>query len=59
MTRSTCLVERVAACPSPMSQMVIEHFHGKAARVGVSDTACAMRVKGFNVVIISQWDWTE
>ena len=43
------------ACPSPMSQMVIEHFHGAASRVPVSDTACAMRISGFNVVIISQW----
>jgi len=49
------LVERFAACPSPMSQMVIEHFHGKASRVPVGDTACAMRVNGFNVVIISEW----
>lgn len=49
------LVECFEACPSPMSQMVIEHFHGKASRVGVADTACAMRVNGFNVVIISQW----
>ena len=46
---------RFAACPSPMSQMVIEHFHGAASRVPVTDTACAMRVTGFNVVIISQW----
>ena len=49
------LIERFEACPSPMSQMVIEHFHGKASRIGVSDTACAMRVSGFNLVIISQW----
>lgn len=49
------LVERAEACPSPMSQIIIEHFHGKASRIGVSDTACAMRVEGFNVVIISQW----
>jgi hypothetical protein len=38
-----------------MSQIVLEHFHGKASRVGVTDTACAMRLHGFNVVIISQW----
>jgi hypothetical protein len=38
-----------------MSQVVIEHFHGAASRVPVQDTACAMRVTGFNVVIISQW----
>ena len=38
-----------------MSQMVIEHFHGAASRVPIPATACAMRVNGFNVAIISQW----
>jgi FAD/FMN-containing dehydrogenase len=49
------LVECFAACPSPMSQIVIEHFHGKASRVGIAETACAMRITGFNVVLVSQW----
>ena len=49
------LLDRFSACPSPMSQIVIEHFHGKASRVPVGDTACGMRVAGFNVVLISQW----
>ena len=43
------------ACPSPMSLIVIEHFHGAASRVPVDATACTMRVNGFNVVIASQW----
>ena len=50
------LVERFAACPSPMSQMVIEHFHGAASRVGIAETAFAMRVNGFNIAIMSQWN---
>lgn len=49
------LVECAGAAPSPMCQIVLEHFHGKASRVGVSETACAMRLSGFNVVIASQW----
>jgi hypothetical protein len=49
------LVECFEACQLPLSQIVIEHFHGAASRVGVSDTACAMRIAGFNVVLISQW----
>ena len=49
------LVEAFSKCPSPMSQIVIEHFHGAASRVPVQDTACALRITGFNVVIISQW----
>jgi FAD/FMN-containing dehydrogenase len=49
------MVEAFRGCPSPMSQIVVEHFHGKASRVPVQDTACAMRVTGYNVVLISQW----
>jgi FAD/FMN-containing dehydrogenase len=49
------LIASFEACPSPMSQIVIEHVHGAAARVPVAATACAVRVNGFNVVIISQW----
>ncbi len=49
------LVERFEAAPSPMSFIVLEHVHGAASRVSVEATACAMRVTGFNVVIISQW----
>ncbi|MGE5812895.1 MAG: FAD-binding oxidoreductase [Acidobacteriota bacterium] len=49
------MVDIFASCPSPMSQVVIEHFHGAASRIPVQDTACAMRLTGFNVVIISQW----
>jgi len=49
------LVERFAACESPMSQIFVEHFHGAASRVPVSATAFAMRLSGFNVGIVSQW----
>ncbi len=49
------LADRFESCGSPMSQMVIEHFHGAASRVPVSATACALRLTGFNVAIISQW----
>jgi FAD/FMN-containing dehydrogenase len=49
------LVASFEACPSPMSQIVIEHLHGAASRVPVASTACTLRRAGFNVVIISQW----
>jgi FAD/FMN-containing dehydrogenase len=49
------LVKNFEACPSPMSQVIIEHFHGAASRVPIDATACAMRITGFNVVIVSQW----
>lgn len=54
-----CIATLVACfekCSSPMSQIVLEHFHGAASRVPVGDTACAMRIQGFNVVLISQWN---
>jgi FAD/FMN-containing dehydrogenase len=49
------LIAGIQECPSPMSHIIIEHFHGAASRVPVSATACTMRVTGFNVVIASQW----
>jgi FAD/FMN-containing dehydrogenase len=49
------LVDRFESCGSQMSQIIIEHFHGVASRVPISATACAMRVTGFNVAVISQW----
>ncbi len=49
------LIESFASCPSAMSAVMLEHFHGAAARVPVTHTAYALRKSGFNVVILSQW----
>ena len=49
------VVAAFEACPSPMSHIIIEHVHGAATRVPVESTACTLRTRGFNVVIISQW----
>ena len=49
------LIEAFQACPSPMSHIIVEHFHGAASRVPVDATACTLRVAGFNVIIASQW----
>lgn len=49
------LVAAFEACPSPMSHIIIEHVHGAATRVPVTSTACTLRSRGFNVVIVSQW----
>jgi len=49
------LVERFAACPSPMSGMVVEHFHGAVTRVGVTETAVPHRDPGYNLVMTSEW----
>jgi FAD/FMN-containing dehydrogenase len=49
------LIDRYARCPTPMGQLMLEHFHGKATRVPVSETAYALRSEGFNVAIIAEW----
>jgi FAD/FMN-containing dehydrogenase len=49
------MVDRFAACPSPMSAIVLEHWHGAATRIGVSDTAVPHREPGFNLLITSVW----
>jgi FAD/FMN-containing dehydrogenase len=49
------IIDGFDACRLPMSQIVIEHFHGAATRVPIGDTACTLRTEGFNVVIAGQW----
>jgi FAD/FMN-containing dehydrogenase len=49
------MVDGFASCPSPMTSMPVEQFHGAVTRIGVSDTAIPHREPGFNVVIASVW----
>src|SRR5690606_14686181 len=49
------LIDCFAKCPSPMDHLVLEHFHGAAARVPVSVTAFPHRADGYNLVILSEW----
>ena len=49
------LIECFSACPTPMGQMLLEHFHGAAARVPVSETAFPHRATGYNLLILTQW----
>jgi FAD/FMN-containing dehydrogenase len=49
------MIECFARCPTPMGQLLLEHFHGAATRVGVGDTAFPHRVDGDNLVVISEW----
>jgi FAD/FMN-containing dehydrogenase len=48
-------VERFATVPSPMSAILLEHFHGAVTRVGVSETAVPHREEGWNLLIPSVW----
>jgi FAD/FMN-containing dehydrogenase len=49
------MVERFASCPSPMTALLLEHFHGAVARVPVEATAVAYRQVGYNFVITALW----
>jgi FAD/FMN-containing dehydrogenase len=44
-----------AECPTPMAQLLLEHVHGYAARVGASDTAFPHRSEGYNFLVLCEW----
>jgi FAD/FMN-containing dehydrogenase len=49
------LVDAYESVPSPMSAIIIEHFHGAACRVDPTATAFPHREPGFNLVVAGQW----
>jgi FAD/FMN-containing dehydrogenase len=49
------IVRDYASCPSPMTKIVIEHFHGAVARVEVDATAVPHREDGYDFLITSVW----
>jgi FAD/FMN-containing dehydrogenase len=49
------MIDCFERCPTPMGQMLLEHVHGAAARVGVAETAFPHRAVGYNFVLISEW----
>jgi FAD/FMN-containing dehydrogenase len=49
------LIAQFATCPSPMSGLVLEHFHGAATRIGVGATAFAHRRESHNLMVVAQW----
>jgi FAD/FMN-containing dehydrogenase len=44
-----------ARCPTPMGQLLLEHVHGAAVRVGIGETAFPHRTDGYNFLVLSQW----
>jgi FAD/FMN-containing dehydrogenase len=38
-----------------MAQLLLEHFHGAATRVGVGDTAFPHRQDGYNFLVLCEW----
>jgi FAD/FMN-containing dehydrogenase len=49
------LIAQFAVCPSPMSGLLLEHFHGAATRVGVDETAFPHRRESYNLLVVSEW----
>jgi len=49
------MVASFEAAPSPMSGMILEHFHGAVSRIGETETAWPHRTPGFNLVITGEW----
>jgi FAD/FMN-containing dehydrogenase len=49
------MIEGFRECPSPMSGLVLEHFHGAVTRVGPTETAFPHRGKAHNLVIAGEW----
>src|SRR5262245_59190029 len=49
------MIERFAAAPSPMSALLLEHFHGAATRVGPTETAFPHRTPGYNFLVVGEW----
>ncbi len=51
----SALVNAFDAVPSPMTSIVIEHFHGAVCRIDPTATAYPHREPGFNLVVAGQW----
>ncbi len=49
------MIDQFSTCPSPMSGLFLEHFHGACTRAGVSETAFPHRQEGYNFSAFSQW----
>ncbi|MGB6008845.1 FAD-binding oxidoreductase [Castellaniella sp.] len=53
------MIDCFARCPTPMGQLLIEHFHGEVARIDPSDTAFPHRREGYNFLVLGQWTQPE
>jgi FAD/FMN-containing dehydrogenase len=47
--------DRFASVPSPMSSILLEHFHGAVCRIDPTATAVPHREEGWNLLLPSTW----
>ncbi len=50
------IADHGAACPSPFSQVLIQHVHGAASRVSPTETAFALRDESYVMCIVAAWE---
>jgi len=50
------LVAFGSARSSPLSQVLIQHVHGAASRVGATETAFALREESYVICMVAAWD---
>ncbi len=48
------MIDCFAKCPTPMGQLLLEHFHGAVTRVGATDTAFPHRSSGYDLLVLSE-----
>ncbi len=49
------IIDCFAACPAPMSKLLLEHFHGAVCRVAADATAFQHRGESYNLAVLGQW----
>ena len=49
------MIAQFSVCPSGMTGMIMEHFHGVATSIRSEDTAFPHRDTGYNLLIASEW----
>ena len=49
------MIERFASVPSPMSAILLEHFHGAVTTVPETATAVPHREPGYNLLLPTEW----
>ncbi|MDG4892715.1 FAD-binding oxidoreductase [Mesorhizobium sp. WSM4976] len=49
------MVACFARCPTPMSGLLLEHFHGAVTRIAPTATAFPHRQVGYNLLVLAQW----
>lgn len=50
------IIDYGAICPSPMTQIILQHVHGATSRVGPTETAFALRDDHYSLLIMTAWD---